>query len=74
MCSCWLKDDPEENVGNRFPIEELNSNQGFVPEFPHFCLKKQLHSNAHGLKNNPKFRTDECKKSSKQVSASWRGI
>lgn len=61
MHSFQIKDDPEENAGNRFTIGELNSNQGFVPAFPHFCLKKQLHSNDRGLMNEPKLTIDECK-------------
>lgn len=73
MHSCQIKDDPEENVENRFTIGELNSNQGFVPAFPHFCLKKQLHSNDHGLMNERKLTIDECKTLSKKSLCKLEG-
>lgn len=65
--------DQEETVGNRFTIWELNSSQGFVSEFPHFCFKKQLHSGDHGLKNDPELRTYECKTLSKNTLCKLEG-
>lgn len=73
MHSCQIKDDPEESVGNRFTIGELNSNQGFAPALPHFCLKKQLHSNDHGLMNEPKLTIDESKTLSKKSLCKLEG-